>query len=204
MHIRNLFLAVCVSLPILAAAVAPVAAEPTTPSEFIESLAGRAIEALKANATREDRETRFHALFRDYFAVDAIAKWTLGRYWNQATEAQRDEYLKLFENLIVATYVERFKDYQGEQVRVVKAASAGEDDVLVQSEIIRPEGGEPVSVGWRVRVHEGKFKIVDVLAEGVSMSQAQRSEFASVIRRNGGDLDALLAELRKGPAGGRI
>ncbi len=42
-----------------------------------------------------------------------------------------------------------------------------------------------------------KLKVIDVTVEGVSMSQTQRSEFASALRQNGGDLDQLLAELRK-------
>ena len=41
------------------------------------------------------------------------------------------------------------------------------------------------------------YKIIDVMVEGVSMGQTQRSEFSSVIRQHGGKVEGLLAELRK-------
>jgi phospholipid transport system substrate-binding protein len=52
-------------------------------------------------------------------------------------------------------------------------------------------------VNWRVRLRDGKYKVIDVMVEGISMGQTQRSEFSSVIRKNGGKVKGLLVELRK-------
>ncbi len=52
-------------------------------------------------------------------------------------------------------------------------------------------------VDWRARTGGGQYKITDVMVKGVSLRQAQRSEFASVIRESGGKVEGLLAELRK-------
>jgi phospholipid transport system substrate-binding protein len=41
-------------------------------------------------------------------------------------------------------------------------------------------------VDWRVRKADGRFKIVDVHVEGVSMALTEREEFGSVIQRKGG------------------
>jgi phospholipid transport system substrate-binding protein len=54
-----------------------------------------------------------------------------------------------------------------------------------------------LDIAWRVRPKGDSFKIVDVMVEGVSMSQTQRKEYASVIRRNGGQVEGLLAEMRQ-------
>lgn len=166
--------------------------------KFIESLADRAVAALtEANVSREDRETRFRALLNEHFAVDIIGRWVLGRYWNEATEPERKEYLALFENLIVNTYVDRFKSYSGEKLTVLGTVPVAGGDLLVDSQINRPASGEPLEIGWRVRDRNGHFKIVDVVVAGVSMGQTQRSEFSSVIRRNGGRVEGLLAKLRE-------
>ncbi|HJO97653.1 MAG TPA: ABC transporter substrate-binding protein [Rhodospirillales bacterium] len=45
-------------------------------------------------------------------------------------------------------------------------------------------------------MRNGSYLIIDVMVEGVSMGQTQRSEFASVIRRNGGEVKGLIAKLR--------
>lgn len=167
-------------------------------SKFIESLADKAIAALtEESVSREKRVVRFRALLNEHFAVETIGRWVLGRYWNQATEPERKEYLALFEDLIVTTYVDRFKSYSGEKLTVTSTIPVTGGDLLVNSQITRPAGGEPLEVGWRVRGRDGHFKIVDVVVAGVSMGQTQRSEFSSVIRRNGGDVEGLLAKLRE-------
>ena len=98
--------------------------------------------------------------------------------------------------MIVTTYVDRFEAYSNEDIVVTKAEAGSGRDFLVKSTISRPAGGHPVNVSWRVRVRDEIFKIVDVVVEGVSMGQTQRSEFASVIRRNGGTVEGLLSKLR--------
>jgi phospholipid transport system substrate-binding protein len=165
---------------------------------FIENLAEQAIAALTTpGISRGEREARARALLADNFAVPTIGQFVLGRYWRTATAEEREEYLRLFEQLIVVTYVDRFSRYSGERLRVSNAVVDQESgDILVYSEITRPAGG-PVQVAWRVRRTPPSFKIVDVLVEGVSMGQTQRSDFASVIRNNGGALSALLEEMRR-------
>jgi phospholipid transport system substrate-binding protein len=68
---------------------------------------------------------------------------------------------------------------------------------MVFSELKRRDGQSVVSIGWRLRSKGDSFKVVDVLVEGVSMGQTQRSEFASVIRRHGGEIEGLLNEMRE-------
>ena len=176
-----------------------------TPAEFIEVLADKTIATLTVDTiTREERIARFRTLLRENFAIRSIARWVLGRYWSKANETERSEYLVLFENLIVATYVDQFAAYAGEKLSVVRTTDVGQGDVVVQTMISRPNATQPIEVGWRVRRHDERFWIVDVMAEGISMGQTQRAEFASVIRRNGGKVEGLLAELRKGPAGAML
>ena len=167
------------------------------PGEFIEKLADKAVAALTVDdITRVERVRRFRALLNDHFDVKTIGRFVLGRYWRQASEEERAEFLTLFEVLIVDTYVDRFAKYSGEALKVTKTEATREDDSIVFSSINRPSGGPPVGVAWRLRLRNGNYLIIDVLVEGVSMGQTQRSEFASVIRRNGGAVKGLLAKLR--------
>lgn len=165
---------------------------------FIEGLADQAVQALtNASVPREEREKRARVLLRENFAVPTIAQWVLGRYWRVATPAEQQEYLRLFEDLIVVTYVDRFTRYSGERLRVTRSVGLGETgDVNVFSDITNP-GGTPIDIGWRVRTRDGSMKVVDVSVEGVSMGQTQRAEFASIIQNNGGQVAGLLAEMRQ-------
>jgi phospholipid transport system substrate-binding protein len=165
---------------------------------FITGLADQAIAALTPpGISRGERETRARALLNENFAVPTIGQFVLGRYWRTATPEERKEYLALFEEMIVVTYVDRFSRYSGERLKVTRTVADNDSgDTIVYSEISRP-AGQPIEVGWRVRKYASSFKIVDVSVEGVSMGQTQRSEFSSVIRNNGGSLTALLDEMRR-------
>lgn len=163
---------------------------------FIESLADQAIRALtQPDVPRQERIRRFRKLFNENFAVQAIGRWILGRHWPKASESERREYLKLFQDLLVVSYVDRFTEYAGESLKVVKTAPA-DGAVMVHAEIVRPAGGPPVRVDWRVATQDGKHKIIDLIVEGTSMSATMRSEFGSVIRQKGGEVAGLLEELR--------
>jgi len=201
--VRRVRIAAALAVVVALVVAGPVTARSGDPADdarrFIEGLADKAIAALTVeDMSRDERITRFRSLLTDHFAVDTIGRWVLGRRWRRATNAERDEYLKLFEDLIVFTYVDRFTQYSGEQLSVTKTLFSDESkDALAFSEISRPTGGEPIEVAWRVRIHKGDMKIVDVIVEGVSMGQTQRSEFGSVIRRNGGRVSSLIDELRR-------
>ncbi|BBK33612.1 phospholipid transport system substrate-binding protein [Stella humosa] len=165
-----------------------------TPKALVESLGDKAIRQLTGTVARPEREARFQNLLTAGFDIHAIGRFTLGRYWNQANPAQQAEYLKLFEKFIVQAYAARFAEYSGEQFRVVGERPDGEV-TIVQSEVFKP-GNPPARVEWRVR-HGGQPKIVDVVVEGISMAVTQRSEFAAVISRGGGNVDSLLTALRQ-------
>jgi len=165
---------------------------------FISSLADKAVKALTdLSVPRKERAERFRALLNDHFAVKAIGRWVLGRHWRKASKAEQVEYLKLFEELLVVTYLDRFTKYSGETLSVSTSVLHGKNDIVVSSAIIRPNGEPPLKVDWRVRAKGDSYKIVDVMVEGISMGQTQRSEFSSVIRQKGGVVQGLLEELRK-------
>ena len=88
----------------------------------------------------------------------------------------------------------RFAEYGGESLRVT-GSRADPDGVIVSSQIIRPQG-LPIAVDWRLGLSDGHYKIIDVIVDGVSMALTQRSEFAAMIQRNGGQVAGLLAAMR--------
>jgi len=166
--------------------------------KFVEEMTSEAIRSLAVkDINKQERRDRFRNLMLDKFAFQGIAKWVLGRYWKRASSDERVEFLKLFEDLMVITYADRFEQYAGESIVVGKAEVRSGKDALVHSQLVRSEGVKPIDVVWRVRKKDETFKIVDVMVEGLSMGLTQQKEFASVIRKNGGKVIGLIDELRK-------
>lgn len=165
-------------------------------AKFVDNLGSKAIETITSGPSAKDAVTeRFRELLNQGFDVPFIGQFVLGRYWNLASPEQQKEYLRLFEQMIITTYTDRFRQYSGEQFQVHGGRPDGDTDYFVQSQIMRPSG-PPVNVEWRVRKADKGYKIIDVVVEGVSMSVTQRSEFASVIQSQGG-IEGLLKAMRQ-------
>jgi phospholipid transport system substrate-binding protein len=180
----------------------PAAARASTNEEgaakFIKSLSDQAIKSLTTkNITRDERIVRFRKLFKERFAVRGIGKWILGRYWRKASKDERAEYLRLFEDLMVVSYVNRFSSYAGESLKFIKTVPDNATTTTVYTEITQPVGGPPVHIDWRVGSRNDLYKIVDVIVEGTSMSNTLRSDFGSIIRQKGGSIEGLISALRK-------
>jgi phospholipid transport system substrate-binding protein len=197
MKLRHLGYVLLVALAVAAPRPAPAQELAKEAGVFVQALGDQAIKIITDKAlSPTDREQKFHQMFVESFDVPAIGRFVLGRYWRTASDSQKAEFLKLFEDMIVKTYNNRFTEYKGEQFVVTNTRADG-DSAMVTTNVTRPGGNAPVKVDWRVLRPQGKLKIVDVVIEGVSMSVTQQQEFGSVIQRNGGQIDSLLASMRE-------
>lgn len=186
----------CLALALVAVVAPAQAADDLGNAKLmVTNLADQAITTISNDSLNDtQRKAKFSSLLRSNFDTATIGKFALGRYYRQATPAQQTEYNKLFQGMVVNVYNNRFKEYSGQTVQVGNARKDEKSgDIVVASTINQPSGGQPVPVDWRIRNN----KIIDVLVTGVSMSQTQRDEFASVIQKGGGKIDALLDYLRK-------
>ena len=167
---------------------------------FIRGMAERTISSLNQPGIGEsERRARFKGLFNDAFAVRGIASYVLGRSWRSASPAQQEEFLRLFEEITVASFSSRFGEYINQQFVVLSAVPApssvpGENAALVRTEL-RPEGGKGYRIDWRVANRDALYKITDIQIEGISLANTFREEYAAVIARSGG-VEGLLAMLR--------
>jgi phospholipid transport system substrate-binding protein len=171
--------------------------QPTSPAEaqkFIDDIGTRAIRVLSdSKLSLVERQAQVRELLRVGLDLEKIGRFALGRSWQSATDAQRADYIKLFDSYVVNTYSRRLSAYSGESFKVVGAQPIADTDALVNTQIERP-GNQPLNTAWRVREEGGQMKIVDVIVEGVSMVLTQRQEFASVVQNKG--LNGLLADLK--------
>ncbi|WP_299626461.1 phospholipid-binding protein MlaC [Pelagibius sp.] len=173
-------------------------------AQFLSDLQERAAAELSDGSISDDvKEERFRSLFNQSFDVPAIGRFVLGRYWRGASPQDRDAFLNVFEDVIVQRFLPLLTENTDRRfvIGTITPIKDRDDMAFINSQVPRAEG-EPYKVSWRVREKEGRFKILDIRAEGVSMAQTLRSEYGTVIKRNGGKLNALTEALREKVAGG--
>ena len=202
---RSIFAAVVVGMAVLLAATGglragtsddPAGASADSALTFIQSLGDQAVEALRDNIESpfEEREAAFRRVMVSGFDIPIVGRFVLGRHWRTATKEQRREYMAVFVDFIVRVYASRFDSYGGELFTARSVIDDESGDKIVRAQIVRPSGGDPIGVDFRVRMRDEGYKVIDVTVEGISMLHTHRVEFASVINRKG--IDGLLSDLR--------
>ena len=151
---------------------------------------------------RQDIEQRLREELRSGFDVREIANFALGSLRDNMTADQDRRFLHEFENFIVQTFTQRVFYIQpgGDNIaadilQVTGATPTGPDQIVVHSRI-NQTGARWVDIEWRLREHEKRLRIIDIIIVGISQAQVYRSEFASVARRNGG-IDGLIEAMRR-------
>ena len=202
--LRRTFLASGLSAGLLLRPGAGRAAEPYVDGSalFIRELADKAIATLTdPGLDKAQRREKFRILFNESFAVQGIALHVLGRYRKRATDAEIAEYLRLFEDVIVNTWADRFTDYAGQKFDVndaspTESGSEKEKAALVRSTFYT-DPTTPVDIEWRVNSNGSVYRITDIKVSGLSLVKTQQDEFSSVIRANGNQVSALIDKLRQ-------
>jgi phospholipid transport system substrate-binding protein len=181
-------------LGLMAWAGTATATTPDGASKFIEELSSKASSTLNSGGlTLNQKEAEVRKLLSESFDLKLIGRFVLGRAWKKSSREQRVQYLGLFKQFVLRTYSRRLGGYTGQRFNVVNAKNFGKKDVLVTTKISRPSG-PPIEARWRVRLRKQKHKIIDVMVAGVSMTQTQKSEFRSVVKRQG--VSGLIETLR--------
>ena len=192
---RRLFLTTVAAL-LLLPSFAQAGAAGADAQKFIDNLGAATVGSLTNSSLSEaERETRFRSLLESQFDMPGISKFVVARYWRAASDAERANFQRLFEDLLVQAYAKKFTEYAGEHFQVSGSQANNDDSITVNSLVSRPNG-DVVRLDWRV-ADAGGLKVSDLIVEGVSLRTTYRSDVASVIQNNGGKVADLIDALRE-------
>ena len=185
------------SILLASALAAPAASAAEDASAFVTELGRHAIDIMKArDVTVADRQHRFRTLMVEDFDLPKIAQFVLGSYWQNASEAERQQFTTAFGDYMTTLYSRRFAEFNVQSFRVVAEQAGSGTTTVVTSEITRLTTGEEIDLDWIVAKTPDSYKVIDITAGGASLSQAQRAEFSSVVQRNGDSLSKLIGQLQ--------
>ena len=130
--------------------------------------------------TLPERREAVRHLAEEVFDVNETAQRALGQHWQQRTPAEREEFVKLFANLLEQTYISRIDEFGGEKLTYVSEQIDG-DRGVVRARITTKKGTD-VPVESRVLLKGNRWLIYDILIENLSLISNYRSQFDRVIR----------------------
>jgi phospholipid transport system substrate-binding protein len=173
-----------------------VALAASDPAAVVTKLADDVIAVLKEKDLPEaEKRERVEAMVLASVDFDTLSRLVLARNWGRLSEAQQVEFKREFKRHLSATYGRRIDNYQNETVQILGTRDEPRGDRTVKSRINRGGGIEDVLVDYRLRQHDGDWKIIDFIIEGVSLVANFRSQFQELMSQGGPD--HLLSALRK-------
>ena len=186
------FVMLCgIALPVRSAEDASIAEEPR---KLIEETADRIVSILaRVDQPSEIRVREIEEIAYDIFDFTTMSKLVLARNWRKLDKEKRAEFVREFKQLLSRTYGTRLDRYNQEKVEVYGTQLEPRNDVSVKTRIV---GGQfdGAEIAYRLRKRKDRWRIIDVVIEGVSLVSNYRSQFAEVL--NGGTIDDLLAKMR--------
>jgi phospholipid transport system substrate-binding protein len=170
--------------PPAAAASAPAAG----PQQLIQHFQDTLLKAMKQGQQLgyTGRSRLLRPVLDQTFDWEGIARIALGQYWTQLDTAQRSRFIDTFGKLSTATYASRFDSYSGERFSAPQQVKADSDRAIVRSDLIESDGST-VSFNYQLHRAGGQWRVVNVIADGVSDLAMKRAEYAGILRSSGFD-----------------
>ncbi|WP_226571726.1 phospholipid-binding protein MlaC [Mangrovibacter yixingensis] len=132
-----------------------------------------------------------------YVQVKYAGALVLGRYYREATPAQREAYFAAFREYLKQAYGQALAMYHGQTYQIAPEQPIGDATIVaIRVTIIDPNGRPPVRLDfqWRKNSQTGNWQAYDMIAEGVSMITTKQNEWSDLLRQKG--IDGLTAELK--------
>ncbi|MBP3515848.1 MAG: ABC transporter substrate-binding protein [Alphaproteobacteria bacterium] len=165
---------------------------------FVKKVTTEGIEEIiNANVSQQVKDQRFAKLFNEALDLDFIGQFVLGRNWRTSTPEQRSAFIKVYRELNVKTWSQRFDEFKGKNFIFSGTTPSNSKNQIFVNSSVPMEQGEPAKVVWRVKQSGNNYKIVDIIIENVSLAITARNEYSSFIKNNPGGVDALIKDLQK-------
>ncbi|HEV8441562.1 MAG TPA: ABC transporter substrate-binding protein [Methylomirabilota bacterium] len=182
----------------LGIATAAGAAQAMTPTETIQTRVDKALQTLSQTPAptpeaAERRQNEIRRVADGLFDFTEMSRRALGRHWAERSQSERDEFVKLFADLMARAYLGKMDRYAGESISYVAERIEG-DLAVVNSRVITAKRSE-VPIEYRLRRVGERWAAYDILIENVSLVGTYRSQFDRIIQT--GSFAELLKRMRQ-------
>ena len=147
---------------------------------------------LRKEAQSAQRRASVRKVADDIFDFQETAKRSLGRHWPTRSASERDEFVKLFSDLLERSYISKIETYGGEKIQYTAEKIDG-DLATVSTRIVTKNGTE-VPVDYRMKKGGDRWLVYDVSIEGVSLVSSYRTQFNKIIQTS--SYNELVSKLR--------
>ena len=168
----------------------------STAEEVIRTTTAEVVGRLESNPELSEDPGRLYEMVQDVvlprFDFERISKRVLGKYWRRASEEQRRQFVAEFQTLLIKTYAIAIAAYDHEGIVYGPSRTRSDNETSIRIEITR-DSGPGIPITYELHFMNEKWKVYDVVVDGVSLSLTYRNDFRSLVRQDG--IDALISRM---------
>src|SRR5262245_39729772 len=195
--LRKLMLFVAALVPALALAQ-------EAPDALVKRVTDEVLAIIKADKDLQSGNTRKIAELAEakvlpHFDFNRMTRLAVGRNWQQANDAQKEQLVKEFRTMLVRTYSTSLSAYRNQTIEVKPLKmSAADKEVTVRTAVVQ-QGGPPIPIDYAMEKEASGWKVYDVVIEGASLVTTYRGSFNDQVQKGG--IHGLLKTLAERNAG---
>jgi phospholipid transport system substrate-binding protein len=186
----------------LAPAAVAAAAADSAPRVMVRETIDAVLVVLNDKSlSTEQKRSKIEQIAYQRFDFLTLSKLVLARNWPRFSKTQQDQFIEEFKRYLAVSYGNRIERYDQQKVDIVTERQEPRGDVTVQT-VVRGGEFEGAVVDYRLRQNQGRWLVIDVIVEGISLVSNFRDQFKEVLARGGPE--ELLEALRKKNAEGPV
>ncbi len=123
-----------------------------------------------------------------------IARIVVGKEWEKLNDEQQKKLTDVFSKLSIASYAHNFKEFGGETFTIDSEEETKMGGVVIHSHLDLPDD-KPVKFDYMLKEKGSSWRIINIIANGVSDLALKRSEYTAILQREG--FDTLIAKINE-------
>ncbi len=167
----------------------------STPEVVIKTLHQTLIQNMKEakDLGYDGRYKALEPIVRDSFDFKTIARIVMGRHWKKLDTEQQADFINVFSSLSVATYAAQFDSFSNESFEYLEEKEMKKGRVLVKTKFVTKDRVVPFN--YVFHFVKDKWRIISVVADGISDLSLKRSDYTTIMKSDG--FDGLVRRLRE-------
>ncbi len=161
------------------------------PTDQMKVTVDEVMATLRTDAGWAQKEPLLREVISKRFFYRAMAQRTLATNWKKATDTQKQEFIDLYSELLLFTYLDRIKAYTNEKVEFMRE-KLKKRKATVYTQIVTETANIPIN--YKLLLTGDKWLVYDVIIEEVSLVSNYRSTYKEIVKKDG--IDGLLKQMR--------
>ncbi len=136
---------------------------------------------LKQPAKANERRQLLERVVGERFDYREMSHRALGKPWNNLSDKEKDEFVSLFQTLLVNTYADKIESYSGQGVHYIHERTE-KDYAEVRTKVLT--GKTDIPLDYRLLHRDSTWRVYDVVVDGVSLVNNYRGQFTKILQTN--------------------